>query len=67
MPTEEMVTKREMWAYRNLAYTRDATLRTIRKIIDSPDDPEAKMIRVIDLLNGTGYTGDHTYGDGVPA
>jgi hypothetical protein len=62
MPTEEMVTKREMWAYRNLAYTRDATLRTIRRIIDSPDDNDAKMIRIVDLLNGTGYSGDHGEG-----
>jgi hypothetical protein len=66
MPTEEMVTKREMWAYRNLAYTRDATLRTIRKIIDSPDDNDAKMIRVVDLLNGTGYTGDYHGEVGAP-
>jgi hypothetical protein len=51
-----------MWAYRNLAYTRDATLRTIRRIIDSPDDNDAKMIRIIDLLNGTGYSGDHGEG-----
>lgn len=48
-----------MWAYRNLAYTRDATLRTIRKIADCPDDVDAKMIRIVDLLNGTGYTGDY--------